>query len=79
MRLKEHILRQWEAADKDPALAEDGALNIVVVGGGQTGVETAGALAELYHSNFVKDYRASARTQAGITLVEAGPRAVLHV
>ena len=73
VRLKEHILRQWEAADKDPALAEDGALNIVVVGGGPTGVETAGALAELYHSNFVKDYHSLARAQAGITLVEAGP------
>ena len=48
VRLKEHVLRRWEAADKDPALADDGALNVVVVGGGPTGVESAGALVELY-------------------------------
>ena len=59
MRLKDHILRLWEAADRDPSLVEDGALNVVVVGGGPTGVETAGALAELYRADFAKDYRAS--------------------
>ena len=48
VRLKEHVLRKWEAADRDEALLEDGAVNIVVVGGGPTGVESAGALAELY-------------------------------
>src|SRR5512133_3608238 len=46
VRLKDQVLRLWEAADRDPALIDDGALNIVVVGGGPTGVETAGALAE---------------------------------
>ena len=34
VRLKEHVLRRWEAADRDPSLVEDGALRIVVVGGG---------------------------------------------
>ena len=48
VRLKEHVLERWEAADRDPALVDDGALNVVVVGGGPTGVESAGALAELY-------------------------------
>ncbi len=52
LRLKEHVLRRWEAADKDPALAADGALNVVVVGGGPTGVESAGAMAELYTQRF---------------------------
>src|SRR5204863_4257343 len=56
VRLKNQVLRLWEAADKDPALIDDGALNIVVVGGGPTGVETAGALAELYSGNFRKDF-----------------------
>ena len=56
LRLKEHILERWEAADRDPALVEDGALNIVIVGGGPTGVESAGALAELYRNDFSKDY-----------------------
>jgi NADH dehydrogenase len=33
VRLKEHVLARWEEADKKPALIDDGALNIVVVGG----------------------------------------------
>jgi NADH dehydrogenase len=73
VRLKNHVLRQWEAADKDQALIEDGALNIVVVGGGPTGVETAGALAELYTGVFRKDYPDVPEDAARITLVEAGP------
>ena len=40
VRLKEHVLRSWEAADRDPTLVDDGALNVVIVGGGATGVET---------------------------------------
>jgi NADH dehydrogenase len=73
VRLKNQVLRQWEAADKDPALIDDGALNIVVVGGGPTGVETAGALAELYSGVFRKDYPDVPEDTARITLVEAGP------
>jgi NADH dehydrogenase len=73
VRLKSHVLKTWEAADRDPALIDDGALNIVVVGGGPTGIETAGALAELYHGVFPKDYPDVEPEQARITLVEAGP------
>ena len=73
VRLKEHVLRRWEAADKEPALADDGALNVVVVGGGPTGVESAGALAELYTGDFAADYRGLSLDKARVTLVEAGP------
>ena len=73
VRLKNHLLERWEAADKDPGLIEDGALNIVVVGGGPTGVETAGAVAELYRGAFAKDYPNVSEDQARVTLVEAGP------
>jgi NADH dehydrogenase len=73
VRLKEHVLTKWEAADKDPALVEDGALNVVVVGGGPTGVESAGALAELYRADFAKDYPNLPQDKARIILVEAGP------
>jgi NADH dehydrogenase len=46
-RLRDHVLRRLEQADADPAQGSDGALTFVVVGGGPTGVEVSGALAEL--------------------------------
>jgi len=73
VRLKDHVLDRWEAADRDPALIDDGALNVVVVGGGPTGVETAGAMAELYRHGFSKDYPAIPQESARLILVEAGP------
>jgi NADH:ubiquinone reductase (H+-translocating) len=73
VKLKDHLLERWEAADRDPSLIEDGALNIVIVGGGPTGVETAGAMAELYRGNFAKDYPGVKPEHATVTLVEAGP------
>jgi NADH dehydrogenase len=71
--LKDHLLDRWESAERDPALVEDGALNVVVVGGGPTGVETAGAIAELYRAAFAKDYPTVPPDQARVVLVEAGP------
>jgi NADH dehydrogenase len=73
VRLKDHVLDRWETADKDPAVIDDGALNVVVVGGGPTGVETAGAMAELYRNGFSKDYPAIPQEHARLILVEAGP------
>jgi NADH:ubiquinone reductase (H+-translocating) len=73
VRLRDHILTRWEAADRDPALVDDGAVTVVVVGGGPTGIESAGALAELYRSNFAQDYPGIAQEKARIVLVEAGP------
>jgi NADH dehydrogenase len=73
VRLKDHVLGRWEAADRDPSLVSEGALNVVVVGGGPTGVETAGALAELYRGDLAKDYGGVSEEDARITLVEAGP------
>ena len=73
VRLKEHVLERWQAADRDSGVIDDGALNVVVVGGGPTGVETAGAMAELYRNTFSKDYPAIPQEQARLILVEAGP------
>jgi NADH dehydrogenase len=73
IHLKDHLLERWESADRHPSLIKDGALNVVVVGGGPTGVETAGAIAELYRGNFAKDYPNVAPEDARVTLVEAGP------
>ncbi len=46
-RLRDHILRRLEDADADPNGESASLLTFVVVGGGPTGVEVAGALAEL--------------------------------
>lgn len=73
LRLKDHLLERWEAADHDPSLVDDGVLNVVVVGGGPTGVETAGAVAELYRAVFARDYPALPQEKARVILVEAGP------
>lgn len=70
VRLKHHILNKWEDADKDRALVEDGALNVVVVGGGPTGVESAGALIELYRGSFIHDFKSLPVQEAQVTLVE---------
>ena len=74
------MLERWEAADRDPSLVDDGALNVVVVGGGPTGVETAGALAELYRRNFVDGLPdACRRRRRASILVEAGAGALRDV
>ncbi len=73
VRLKNHLLERWEAADRDPGLVDDGVLNVVIVGGGPTGVETAGAVAELYRSVFRRDYPALPQEKARVILVEGGP------
>jgi NADH:quinone reductase (non-electrogenic) len=73
MRLRDHMLERWEAADRDPDLADQGALTVVIVGGGPTGVESAGALAELYRKDFAEDYPDLPQSKARIVLVEAGP------
>ena len=73
VHLKDHLLERWEAAERDPSLVEDGALNVVIVGGGPTGVETAGAIAELYRADFAKDYPSLPQDEAQVILVEAGP------
>jgi NADH dehydrogenase len=73
MRLRNHLMTSWENADAHQALVDDGALNVVIVGGGPTGIETAGAIAELYHGDFTDDYRGLDVGAARIILVEAGP------
>ena len=37
LRLRSHVVERWEAADRYPSLVEDGALNVVVVGGWSDG------------------------------------------
>jgi NADH:quinone reductase (non-electrogenic) len=69
--LRNHILERFEAADAEPERVDDGELNFVVVGGGPTGVETAGALAELFDRVFRADYPTIPVSRARVVLVEA--------
>ena len=69
--LRNHVLERFEAADAQPDLVDDGALTFVVVGGGPTGVEVAGALAELFARVLRKDFRRLDTTRARVVLVEA--------
>ena len=70
LALRNHVLRRFEAADADPTLVDDGALTFVVVGGGPTGVEVAGALAELFAMVLRKDFRSLDVNRARVVLVE---------
>jgi NADH dehydrogenase len=72
-RLKKQILTRFETADKDPSQIEDGALNFVIVGGGPTGVEVSGALAQFIYHDLVKDYPSLPIDKSRIILVDGGP------
>lgn len=68
--LRNHIVERFEAADIDPGQIDRGGLTFVVVGGGPTGVEMAGALAELFSMVFRKDYPLLAVSRARVILLE---------
>ena len=72
VKLRNRILERFEAADRDPTLIEDGALNFVIVGAGPTGVETAGALADLFYNLLPYDYHQLATEKALIIIVDRG-------
>jgi NADH:ubiquinone reductase (H+-translocating) len=71
LRLRAHLLRQFELAENDPAEVARGALTVVVVGGGPTGVEMAGALHELFKHVLVHDFPDLDINQARVVLLEA--------
>lgn len=70
VNIRSHILRQFERASADPSLIDKGALNVVLVGGGPTGVEMAGALVELFDRVLPKDYPDLEVSRAKVILVE---------
>lgn len=72
VRLRNQVMQRFEAADRDPAIIEDGALNFVIVGAGPTGVETAGALSDLFYNLLPEDYHQLATEKARIILIEMG-------
>jgi NADH dehydrogenase len=71
-RLRTRIFEVFEEADVDQSLIARGALDFVVVGGGATGVETAGALADLLNNVMPKRFHTLDVHAAKITLVDVG-------
>lgn len=72
IQLREHILGCFEATERQPELADAGALTCLIVGGGPTGVETAGTLAELFSNVLSKGYRRAPVERARVVLLEMG-------
>lgn len=70
IRLRNHILADFEAAEAEPSLVAEGALTFVVVGGGPTGVEMAGTTSELFRNVMGNDFRRIDPTKAHIVLLE---------
>lgn len=75
IKVRNRIIRNLEfALLSDDAEVMNSLMDFVIVGGGPTGVEMAGALSELKHNVFPKDYKELDLQQMDIHLVEAGPR-----
>jgi NADH dehydrogenase len=68
--LRNHVLSRFELAASQPDAVVDGQLTFVVVGGGPTGVEVAGALIELFHQVLRKDFRSLDISRTVVVLVE---------
>ncbi len=72
VKTRNHLLSMFERASHEgDAEKRKAILTFVIVGGGPTGVETAGALAELISHVMVKDYPRSMLKEARVVLLEA--------
>ncbi len=73
--IRRRVLLSFERAEREADPARRAALlTFVIVGGGPTGVELSGAIAELAHQNLPEEYRHIDTRKARVVLIEAGPR-----
>ena len=73
--IRRRVLLAFEEAETEPdPVLRQRLLTFVLIGAGPTGVEMAGALAELAHATLSRDFRNINPQTARIILVEAGPR-----
>ena len=73
--MRRRILLAFEKAERETDAGRRAALlTFVIVGGGPTGVELAGAIAELARDTLPRDFRRIDTSKARIVLIEAGPR-----
>jgi NADH:ubiquinone reductase (H+-translocating) len=74
LEIRRRVLLAFELAERQASAGEsDALLNFVVVGGGPTGVELAGTLAEISHHALSHDFRGIDPRRAQIHLIEGGP------
>jgi NADH dehydrogenase len=80
LRIRSSVLLAFEKAENESVTAEhEKLMTIVVVGGGPTGVELAGAFAELARTVLNRDFRRIDPTQARIILIEGSPFVLSHL
>ena len=73
--IRHRLLMTFELAEMSTDTAErDRLLTIVIIGGGPTGVEMAGSIAELARAALARDFRRIDPRKTRVLLVEAGPR-----
>ena len=73
--IRRRVLLALERAEREPDPARRAALlTFVIIGGGPTGVELAGAIVELVYQNLVGEFRQIDTRKARVLLIEAGPR-----
>ncbi len=74
LKIREQVLVSFEKAERLDSEAETAKyLNFVVIGAGPTGVEMAGAIAEIAHTALFKNFRRIKPEKAHIFLIEAAP------
>ena len=75
LTIRQRVLMAFEIAEREPDPDRRRAwLTFVIVGGGPTGVELAGTLAEVSRQTLARDFRHINTASARVILVEAGPR-----
>ena len=75
LEIRRRILLAFEKAEREPDKARrEALLSFVVVGGGPTGVELAGAIAEIAREVMRDDFRSIDPRDSRVILIEAGPR-----
>jgi NADH dehydrogenase len=75
LNVREQILISFEKAERLDSISETAPyLNFVIIGGGPTGVEMAGAIAEIAHKTLFKNFRRIHPEESKIYLIEALPQ-----
>lgn len=75
IEIRRRILMAFEFAEKTTDLeARQAAMNFVIIGGGPTGVEMAGAIAEIARETLAKDFRHIDPSKSRVILVDGGER-----